>query len=144
MLEDLKNYQTLKSEILDLEKRIDGLKENFRVSRIRADKVQESFGNQGILEVLEAVEELESVYYNLLIELINRTKSIEGVLRHVKGLEGQIIRKRYIDGLEWRKIALESNYSLRTVYRLHDRGLELFEMTLRDSAKNDTIKVENR
>ena len=69
------------------------------------------------------VEKLEEKYFALTLDLINRTKSIEGAISGVEGVERQIIRARYFDGLKWAEIAEKLKVDIGTVHKWHENGL---------------------
>lgn len=59
---------------------------------------------------------------NKLIEL---KKEIGTVIKSLKNAEYQtILEKRYLCGLSWERIAVDMNYSIQHIYRMHDWAIK--------------------
>lgn len=56
--------------------------------------------------------------------LISLRQQIEAAIGSLPSDERRLIRLYYIDGLRWERVALEINYSVQHVWRLHGQILE--------------------
>lgn len=123
----LKEYRAIKGELEKVGLELAKIQENggewwnMGEKRRKCRKIRET---EQVLECMAGdVERLEEKYFALTLDLINRTKSIEGAISGVEGVERQIIRARYFDGLEWAEIAEKLKVDIGTVYKWHERGL---------------------
>lgn len=52
---------------------------------------------------------------------------IYAMIESIPGLEGEILKLRYIDGIIWEDICEKVYYSWNTVFREHQKGLQIVE-----------------
>lgn len=96
--QELKNYSPLKAELNDiarLVKRLNELK----------------------------LPELTEVYDEKIAKLKASLKRIEDALDGLEPVERQLMRARYIEGLEWHQVAVRISYSWQQTHRIHARAL---------------------
>lgn len=55
---------------------------------------------------------------------------IQAMIESIPGLEGEILKLRYIDGLVWEDVAERVFFSYRGVHHRHDKALEMVEERL--------------
>ena len=68
---------------------------------------------------------------------------IRQLIESIPGMEGVILKLRYIDGMIWEDIADEIFFSLGGVYKIHRRGLEIVESMLNDPSRKDGYSTGN-
>ena len=99
----LKEYRAIKWELEKVGLELAKIQEDGRECWNMGEKRRKCRKMREMEQVLECmagdVEKLEEKYFALTLDLINRTKSIEGAISGVEGVERQIIRARYFDGL---------------------------------------------
>lgn len=111
----LKDYQKLEEEIAYLEYNLEQTESELKrwISGDLQD-VRLTSGSQGA-KVEELIEKIKNELYikqekmNNLVHLISK----------FKGLENQILKKKYIDGMTLEEIAEDMNYSSSYIYKKH-------------------------
>lgn len=68
--------------------------------------------------------ELEALYEKNLAKLENERQQIQILLNSLEGEAHEVMMYRYINGLEWWKVAEAMNYSERSIYRIHNEAIE--------------------
>ncbi|GAB6474454.1 hypothetical protein ACTFSJ_27915 [Bacillus cereus group sp. MYBK12-2] len=115
MFDWLKDYQKLEEEIAYLEYNLEQTEAELKrwISGDLQD-VRLTSGSQGA-KVEELIEKIKNELYikqekmNNLVHLISK----------FKGLENQILKKKYIDGMTLEEIAENMNYSSSYIYKKH-------------------------
>ena len=70
---------------------------------------------------------LEEMIAQEILELEQKKEKIVNQINRLRSpLHIQILKMRYIDFLGWEKIAKQTKYSVRQVYRLHENALREF------------------
>lgn len=64
-------------------------------------------------------------------ESANMMDEIQAMIESIPGLEGEILKLRYIDGLIWEDICESVNYSWRGVFHKHDKALQMVDEKLK-------------
>lgn len=95
---DLRNYKPTKAELDELDR-----------MRFKLDR--------------HATEELRTVYEEKRKALAANLKRIEDAIECLEPIERQVLRLRYIEGLEWHQVAARVHYSLSDVHRKHSHAL---------------------
>ena len=54
-----------------------------------------------------------------------KSKAVKSIIDAVPAAEGELLNKRYIDGLIWDDIAAALNYSITNTHRVHNKALHL-------------------
>lgn len=67
--------------------------------------------------------ELEALYEKNLTKIENERQYIQTMLNTLEGDAHKVMMYRYINGLEWWKVAEAMNYSERSVHRIHNDAL---------------------
>lgn len=132
--EELEEIFHIKKEIVDLEKRIERIEKQ---STMVADAVQRGYKRRAIIYGVDVKRayKLQSNYERLKKfkkMLIDKEKEIENYIETIPFSEiRQIFRYRYLDGMNWIKVAHQMNnkynnrdYSEDSVRHKHDRYLE--------------------
>lgn len=103
--EQLRNYQPIKKEHRQLEQRLLSLEK-------RPERDQET------------LRPLRECYTKKLEELVAAQLEIERVIETLDPTERELVRLRYIDGLDWHLVARRINYSWQQTHRIHAKVLE--------------------
>jgi len=132
--EELEEIFHIKKEIVDLEKRIERIEKQ---STMVADAVQRGYKRRAIIYGVDVKRayKLQSNYERLKkfkIMLVDKEKEIENYIETIPFSEiRQIFRYRYLDGMNWIKVAHQMNnkynnrdYNDDSVRKKHDRYLE--------------------
>lgn len=106
--EQLRNYQTIKKEQRAVEQRLRNLEK-------RPDSEE------------EIIRPLREFYSSKLDELVKAQLSIEHAIETLEPVERELVRLRYIDGLEWHQVCTGINYSWQQTHRIHARVLKKIE-----------------
>ena len=70
-------------------------------------------------------------------ESANMMNEIQAVIESIPGVEGEILRLRYIDGLIWEDICENVHYSWHSVFHKHDKALKMVEERLENQQNID-------
>jgi len=132
--EELEEIFHIKKEIVDLEKRIERIEKQ---STMVADAVQRGYKRRAIIYGVDVKRayKLQSNYERLKkfkIMLVDKEKEIENYIETIPFSEiRQIFRYRYLDGMNWIKVAHQMNnkynnrdYNDDSVRKKHDKFLE--------------------
>ncbi len=106
--EQLRNYRVIKKEYRQIEQRL-------RVLEKRPESDQ------------EALQPLKECYSQKLRALVGAQLDIEEAIETLDYTERELIRLRYIDGLDWHKICAVINYGWTQTHRIHARALQKLE-----------------
>jgi len=102
--EQLRQYIPLKKEQRQIEQRLRALE-----NRPESDS--------------ESLRPLRECYVSKLEELVTAQLAIEKAIEALTPTERELIRLRYIDGLDWHRVAAGINYSDTQNSRLHARAV---------------------
>lgn len=105
--DELRQYRSIKNEISQIERRI------LEMER-RGDD-------------LDIIEPLINLYRSKLADLIEGQLRIEKAIEGLEPIERELIRLRYIDGLEWIDVAAEIHYEWTQTHRIHARALKMIK-----------------
>lgn len=121
----LNEYKHVQRDIADIELRITQLRLKYAApSAISYSDMPKAHSNTDLSDYYAKLEE----YERILIE--HHTMALGLSVQYVKAMdcldrdEAYIIRRRYLDGIDWRIIAREIPCSERTVYRLRKSALK--------------------
>ena len=82
-------------------------------------------GNSRLEECVMKIIDLEEQITEDMEKLVNLKKEITHVIQSVSNPEYQdLLAKRYICCESWEKIAVDMNYELRYIHKLHSRALQ--------------------
>lgn len=62
-----------------------------------------------------------------LVKVSNERRKILDLISSVPGLEGEVLRRRYVDGEIWETICEGVHYSWNGVFRIHKRALQMVQ-----------------
>lgn len=124
--EELSKYYYLKKEIKQIEERIKEIDDTFlsanRINGMRYEKRLSNPQEQRMILIEKYDKRLEEKKDEALKELMK----IENFIDSINDSEIRMIfRYRYIELMEWNKIAMLVNMSERTVYRKHREILNM-------------------
>lgn len=103
--EQLRNYKDIKKEQHQIEQRLRNLEK-----RPESDQ--------------ETLRPLRECYTQKLEALVAAQLEIERVIETLDPIERELVRYRYIDGLDWHVVANRISYSWQQTHRIHARLLE--------------------
>ena len=82
-------------------------------------------GNSRLEECVMKIMDLEEQILHDMDKLVDLKKEITYVIRSISNPEYQdLLAKRYICCESWEKIAVDMNYELRYIHKLHSRALQ--------------------
>ena len=130
---DLKQYQTIVREMIQVQDRIKEL-EHMKYS-IKSSKWSdmprggfEDYDKIG--NILIDIEEQIEKYWDKYRQLLDIQNKIENAIDKLEPLEREVLRYRYFDNKKFEEISCIIHFSFRTVRRIHKRGLEKLEKSL--------------
>ena len=82
-----------------------------------------------IVNYISALQDYESKLRMQITEMLMAKEKLKQIIENVPNYEHrQILYKRYICFEKWEQIAVDMNWSIRQVYKLHGRALENIEI----------------
>ena len=82
-----------------------------------------------IVNYISALQDYESKLRTQITEMLMAKEKLKQIIENVPNYEHrQILYKRYICFQKWEQIAVDMNWSIRQVYKLHGRALENIEI----------------
>lgn len=124
--EELKEYIETKREIKIIEEKIEFLEEKkTSIKSMIIDDMPKPEPNQDRLgELLGEIEELIEMYNEKQDKLFKQQMKIEKCIDKLdNSKERNIMRLRYLEGMKWEKVCVETNYSWENVHRIHRKIL---------------------
>lgn len=74
--------------------------------------------------------------------LVDLKREIMGVIKAVPNVEYQtILEKRYLCFISWEQIAVDMNYSMQHIHRMHSSALKEIIVPKQDESKCDRMRV---
>lgn len=74
--------------------------------------------------------------------LVDLKREIMGVIKAVPNVEYQtILEKRYLCFISWEQIAVDMNYSMQHIHRMHSSALKEIVVPNQDESKCDRMRV---
>ena len=134
---ELKRYRTLAREAQDLERRVIKLRAQAS-SCTRPDGYarRRKSTKDRTAELVARIVDMDARLQDKRIALLEQMAAIERAIESLEPIERLLIRLRYIDGLRWEEIAVDLNYSIQHVWRLHGEVLK----KMRDYESRNVIK----
>ena len=75
--------------------------------------------------------------------LVDLKREIMGVIKAVPNVEYQtILEKRYLCFISWEQIAVDMNYSMQHIHRMHSSALKEIVVPKQDESKCDRMRVD--
>ncbi len=127
---ELLAYKNIKSELQDIEKRIDKLRKDARspkgisysdMSRGRGEPISSQ------QRYIEQLEELSDLYEERKAKLVETQIAIEKAISSLPPELRLLMRYRYIDGMRWEEIAETMHISIGTFHNWHNKALLLLK-----------------
>lgn len=93
------------------------------------DRVQTSVSNDAsYVRQIEKIIDLENDIDSLINEYTDLKHRIIGQLHDLNSIDQiRVLYKRYVLGENFEQIAVDFNFSIRNVYKIHSRGLQEFQ-----------------
>ena len=92
-------------------------------------------GNSRLEECVMKIMDLEEQILHDMDKLVDLKKEITYVIRSISNPEYQdLLAKRYICCESWEKIAVDMNYELRYIHKLHSRALQEVKIPVPDES----------
>ena len=93
------------------------------------DRVQTSVSNDAsYVRQIEKIIDLENDIDSLINEYTDLKHRIIGQLHDLNSIDQiRVLYKRYVLGENFEQIAVDLNFSIRNVYKIHGRGLQEFQ-----------------
>ena len=94
---------------------------------LQPDRVQTSGPKDRLAETFARIDELEQKINARIDDLIRLKEDTLKVIYQIPDKDQQnVLIARYVQGERWEKIAVDLNFSIAQVYRLHDKALVNF------------------
>lgn len=106
--ETLREYQALENERKNLAARIK-----------KIDQLPE--------EEQKSMSKIKDAYEKNIEKIVQINLEIEHAIENLTSTERELIRLRYIDGLEWHVVSARINYCWKQTHRIHAKILEKLE-----------------
>lgn len=125
---ELESYKLAKREILNLRDKIADVRARIEATSrpAREVDVQSSGDPNGIENLLAILVDLQIFYGQKQVQAEHLCYRLEIRIGQVAGLPGMILERKYIQGHQLEKIAVDLDYSYRQAKRLHNKGLEAY------------------
>lgn len=106
---------------------------------LKPDKVQTSGAKDTLGETIVKIVALEDDINTRIDELVQQKADAMHRILNVPDKDQQnVLIARYVDGLKWEKIAVELNFSIAQIYRIHGAALLDFAKENPDILKDDS------
>lgn len=106
---------------------------------LKPDKVQSSGSKNPLEDAMIKISDLESNIQARIAKLATMRQKAFDRIRNVPDLDQQnVLIARYYENKRWEKIAVELNFSIRQVHRIHGAGLLAFAENNPDILKDGT------
>lgn len=107
---------------------------------LKPDKVQTSGGKNPLEDAMIRIDDLERKINARIDELVALREQAFTMIKNVPDLDQQnVLIGRYCEDKKWEKIAVEFNFSIRHVHRLHGSGLLEFAKNNPEILKDGTL-----
>ena len=114
----------LKKEAQQLEDKIEELRDGLESPKVARYTHDPKGHGTTTADLVAKMVDMEQLYRNKRDQLLDMLDRIEAVIAKLDGLERVLMRSRYLDGHDWEKIAIDLNYSIAQVFRIHGRILQ--------------------
>lgn len=127
---ELLAYKSIKSELKDINKRIDELRKDARSPKgISYSDMPRGRGEpiSSQQRYIEQLEELSQIYEERKAKLVDTQIAIERAISSLPSELRLLMRYRYIDGMRWEEIAETMHISIGTFHNWHNKALLLLK-----------------
>ena len=88
-------------------------------------------GGSRMEEAVCKIIDLQTELNQDITKLVDLKREIMGVIKAVPNVEYQtLLEKRYLCFITWEQIAVDMNYSMQYIFRIHDKALKEIEAIL--------------
>lgn len=106
---------------------------------LKPDKVQTSGPKNALEETIAKIVDLETDINSRIDELVQQKADAISRIRNISDHDQQnILIARYVEGDKWERIAVDLNFSIAQVYRIHGAALLDFAEKNPDILKDDS------
>ena len=101
----------------------------YRSIKIEASQIERRLATMRVFDPIAAdvTHPLVQYYRELLKELVDGQLRIEKAIESLNPIEREVIRLRYIDGVDWTEIAITIHYEWAQTHRVHASALRKLE-----------------
>ena len=139
------------SQAYHLDKRIDSKIEQLKALNLLATKCtstlsdmpkSQSISNSRLEDTVVKIVDLQEEINRDIDRLVDLKREIMGVIKAVPNVEYQtILEKRYLCFISWEQIAVDMNYSIQHIHRMHSSALKEITVPKQDESKCDRMRV---
>ena len=139
------------SQAYHLDKRIDSKIEQLKALNLLATKCtstlsdmpkSQSISNSRLEDTVVKIVDLQEEINRDIDRLVDLKREIMGVIKAVPNVEYQtILEKRYLCFISWEQIAVDMNYSMQHIHRMHSSALKEITVPKQDESKCDRMRV---
>ena len=99
-------------------------------------------GNSTMADAVCKIIDLQEEINKDIDRLVDLKREIMGVIKAVPNVEYQtILEKRYLCFISWEQIAVDMNYSMQHIHRMHSSALKEITVPNQDESKCDRMRV---
>ena len=99
-------------------------------------------GNSTMADAVCKIIDLQEEINKDIDRLVDLKREIMGVIKAVPNVEYQtILEKRYLCFISWEQIAVDMNYSIQHIHRMHSSALKEIVVPKQDESKCDRMRV---
>lgn len=123
-MELLKQYRSIRREMLELNERINEIYSNAMfptIPKLTGMPRASGYSNESMIRLFEKIEELTEFYREKQMRLNELCIQIEKEIDSLPSLERRIIRLRYLEGKSWKQISSYTGYSVSNLHKLHNK-----------------------
>lgn len=120
IMEELKNIKALRADIESLRTRRARLRASMEGLSPRPREGSRGTATRDrMATALAQLEELDIQILELMVEAESRALELEQTVDLLPGMQRQVMRLRYLEGLPWSAVSLQLGYSIDHCYTLH-------------------------
>lgn len=107
---------------------------------LKPDKVHTSEPKNTLEETVAKIDDLERKINIRIGELVNKKADALSRVEKISDSDRQnVLTARYVEGAKWERIAVDLNFSMRQVHRIHEAALLDFARENPDILKDGTL-----
>ena len=95
----------------------------YRSIKIETSQIERRIAELDGVEHHDITQPLRDLYREKLRELVDGQLKIEKAIEDLNPTERELMRLRYIDGVDWTEVAATINYEWAQTHRVHARAL---------------------
>ena len=128
--QDLKNLSADYMKVQDLKQQIADIREAGAIAAQRYNSVPNNvpvYYRDQLADKVDRLDEIKDEYTEAQLQCAERNRAVLNAIQKLGSPYYAVIKKRYLDNLSWRKIALDMNYSESNIRKIHDKALILLQ-----------------